>query len=185
VLVKPNGRLRVGGLVEAAELSVGPNAKLEASAPLQVRVAGGLTLRPNAFAGPRPGSGLTQPNLAGAVARDPVTGELFEAASNGAICRLGPQTWATTTVDSGTFGKPYALAVSDTGRARRFVVAAALWLFEVGSGVMSSATTISVRMPTTNPTRAFNKQSSIMLLLPRRRSIRLTPLLPVIPATWA
>ena len=59
VLVKPNGRLRVGGLVEAAELTIGPNAKLEASAPLQVRVARGLMLQPNAFVGPRPGSGLT------------------------------------------------------------------------------------------------------------------------------
>jgi YD repeat-containing protein len=87
----------------------------------------------------RPRISLTElvyePNLVGAVGRDPVTGELFEAVSSGAIYRLDPQTWATTTVDSGTFGRPYALAVSYAGGVRRFVVAARLGLFEVASGV--------------------------------------------------
>gem|GEM_PF-4746588 len=130
-------------------------------------------------------TGLTQPSLVSAVGRAPGTGELFEAVISGVIYRLDPQTWATTMVDSSTFGKPYASSVSDAGGARQSVVAAALGRFEGGSGVTSSATTISVRMPTTRLTRSFNKQSSIVLLLTGRRSICLTPLLLVIPATWA
>ena len=90
------------------------------------------TFRPRATLVPTPDHPLEA-----ALARDPITGEVFAAVSPGRIARLDPATGATTDVLTGIAfpaGAIHALTIARIAGARHFVVATASGLVDVDAG---------------------------------------------------